>query len=289
MDGNEDIIGFLKRAVGYSMTGDITERSIFLLHGIGSNGKSTFINAISNILGDYGQSASFTSFISKKNTYIPNDIARMQGKRFISSLESEEGTQFSEALIKQLTGGDTITARFLNREFFDFKPQFKLWLAANHKPTIKGTDNAIWLRIKLIPFDVIIPEFEQDRYLGDKLEKELPGILNWAVAGCLEWQKEGLKVPEGVSFATQNYREEMDILGIYIKERCIVNPMVSASSHDLFNDYKMWCEESREKALTQNRFGRKMTERGFVIDRSTSKRFRKGIGLKEGGQGEVNF
>ena len=289
MEGNEDIIEFLKRAVGYSMTGDTTERAMFFLHGVGSNGKSTFINTISNIMGDYGQTASFMSFISKKNTYIPNDIARMQGKRFISSLEGEEEAQLSEALIKQLTGKDTITARFLRAEFFDFKPQFKLWLAGNHKPTIKGTDKAIWDRIKLVPFDVIIPEAEQDKYLGDKLEKELPGILNWAVEGCLEWQKCGLRVPEGVTLATQDYREEMDVIGCFIKEQCIVDPMVKTGSHELFKEYKIWCEESREKSLTQNRFGRKMTERGFKTNRSDWGRFRIGIGLKMGGQGEVNF
>ena len=289
MGEDKDIVDFLKRAVGYSMTGDITERCIFLLHGVGSNGKSTFINTINSLLGDYGQAASFTSFISKKNNYIPNDIARMQGKRFISSIESEEGTQFSEALIKQLTGGDIITARFLHGEFFDFKPQFKLWLAANHKPTITGTDNAIWTRIKLIPFDVVIPEYEQDKHLTDKLRKEIPGILNWAIEGCLEWQKCGLSVPEGVSLATQDYREEMDVIGCFIKEQCIVNPMVKVGSHELFKEYKVWCEESREKSLTQNKFGRKMTERGFKTNRSDSGRFRIGIGLKMGGQGETSF
>lgn len=285
MEENEDIIGFLKRAVGYSLTGRISERCIFLMYGSGDNGKSTFISTINYLLGDYGQTASFDSFISKKNTYIPNDIARMQGRRFISSIEGEEERRFSEALIKQLTGGDIITARFLHGEFFEFRPQFKLWLATNHKPTITGTDNAIWNRIKLIPFSIVIPKHEQIGDFDAELKPELPGILNWAIEGCLDWQKEGLKIPESVAFATQDYREEMDILGIYIKEQCIINPMVSVSSHDLFKDYKIWCEDSREKPLTQNKFGRKNDGTGVQIEQIGNKSVEKGYWIEAGGRG----
>jgi putative DNA primase/helicase len=281
MNWNYDLISFLQRAIGYSLTGKTSEQCLFLLYGVGSNGKSTFLNVISALLGDYSQSASFDSFLVKKHNAVSNDLARMQGRRFISAVEAEGERKLAEVLIKQLTGGDTITARFLFGEFFEFLPQFKLWLAANHKPTIKGTDHAIWRRIKLIPFNVTITEDEIDRNLEEKLMEELPGILIWIVQGCLEWQKGGLQTPEEVKGATDDYRNEMDEIGTFLAERCIMQPNIKVNPTDLYNAYKKWCEDTGEIVLSQKAFGTRLTERGFIADQSGGKRFRCGVGLLE--------
>jgi len=281
MNWNYDLIPFLQRAIGYSLTGNTSEQCLFLLYGIGSNGKSTFLNSISALLGDYSQSASFDSFLIKKHNTNSNDLARMRGSRFISAVEAEGEKRLAEVLIKQLTGGDTITARFLFGEFFEFQPQFKLWLAANHKPTIKGTDHAIWRRIKLIPFNVTITEEEIDRDLEEKLMKELPGILAWIVQGCVEWQNGGLQTPDDVKGATNDYRNEMDEIGIFLTECCILNNTVKVNPTVLYDAYKKWCEDTGETMLSQRAFGTRLTERGLKASQSGGKRFRCGVGLLE--------
>lgn len=185
-------------------------------------------------------------------------------------------------LVKQLTGGDAITARFLFGEYFDFKPTFKIWLAANHKLNIKGTDFAIWRRIRLIPFNVTIPEekrIQQSKLLSD-FKNELPGILAWAVQGCLEWQKAGLQTPEDVKSATNSYREEMDSIGAFISECCILTSEVKAKAGDLYEAYKKWCESNGEFMLTQRIFGLRLTERGLEKVKSGGN-FWKGVGIKQ--------
>lgn len=279
MNGNYDLIRFLQRAMGYCLTGDISEQCLFLLHGTGANGKSTFITIFNMLLGAFAQTASFETFLVKNQDRVNNDIARMQGKRLISAIEAEGERRLSEVLVKQLTGGDVITARYLYGEFFEFKSQFKIWLACNHKPVIKGTDHAIWRRIKLIPFNVTIPEQERDKKLVEKLQAELPGILAWAVQGCLEWQREGLSEPQEVKLATDRYQAEMDILQAFIDDCCIVNQEVKARSGILYNRYKKWCEDNNESALTNIQFGRRLSEKGFSVSHSSGN-WRNGIGIK---------
>src|SRR3990167_1056257 len=186
--GNAALIGYLRRAVGYSLTRETGEQCLFFCYGTGANGKSTFLETIRALLGDYAQTAEFTTFLAKQSENVRNDIARMAGTRFIAAIEAGEGKRLAETLVKQLTGGDTVTARYLYQDYFEYRPAFKMWLAANHKPTIRGTDNAIWRRIRLVPFTVTIPEAERDSKLSSKLRGELPGILAWAIRGCLEWQ-----------------------------------------------------------------------------------------------------
>ena len=194
--------------------------------------------------------------------------------------EAEADRRLSEVLVKQLTGGDRITARFLFREFFEFTPAFKLFLACNHKPVIAGTDYAIWRRIRLIPFDVTIPREEQDKKLPAKLREELPGVLTWLVRGCLDWQRDGLTEPTEVLDATQAYREEMDILGGFLTERCILGPRYKAPAADLYNAYKTHCEANGEEPIKQTTFGMRLSERGIIVRREGSgKKVRVGIGL----------
>jgi len=196
----------------------------------------------------------------------------LKGARFVAAVEAEGGRRLAESLIKQLTGQDTITARFLHQEFFEFEPTFKIWLAANHKPLIRGDDDAIWRRVRLIPFAVVIPPEERDRDLHTKLQGELPGILNWAIEGCLKWQQHGLGLPEEVKAATNDYRSEMDTIANFIEECCFQSPQVSSTAKNLYRAYCEWCESYGERTLSQKLFGMKLSERGFERNRGTGGR-----------------
>lgn len=269
MGHNQALIAFLQRLVGYSLTGITSERVIAILWGSGRNGKSTLLETIREMVGDYGARTPTESLMVKREGAISNDIARLRGARFVSASESEEGKRLAESLIKDLTGGDTITARFMRSEFFEFKPQFKIWLATNHKPVVKGTDKGIWDRIRLIPFATRITDEELDRNLLDKLRAELPGILAWAVRGCQEWQHEGLGTPEEVKVATEEYRADMDAIGQFIEECCDVRLTAKSTSGALYERYKAWCDANQENRIGQRAFGLRLQERGFTNCKGT--------------------
>jgi putative DNA primase/helicase len=209
LEGDQALAELLRRAVGYSLTGTTGEQVLFILHGAGANGKSTFLEILRALHGDYGQQAPPELLVDRRNI-IPNDVARLPGVRCLAAAESGEGGRLNESLVKSLTGGDTVAARFMRGEWFEFTPQFTPWLATNHKPTIRGTDEGIWRRIRLIPFNVTIPPDQRDPDLPAKLRAELPGILNWALEGCLAWQADGLTNPAAVEEATAEYRAEQD-------------------------------------------------------------------------------
>ncbi len=280
MGGDQELIKFLQEAVGYALTGDIREQVIFIFYGTGANGKSTFLVTIHSLLGDYAQQTPTETLLIKRGNGIPNDVARLKGARFVNAAESENGKQLAEALVKQLTGGDKISARFLYGEFFEFDVTFKLFLAVNHKPTVRGNDHAIWRRIRLIPFNVTIPSEKQDKNLTKKLKAELPGILRWAVEGCLLWQKKGLEVPDQVKAATGEYRAEMDIIGDFIADCCKVAPKTKTPFKALYERYKDWCQKNQEEPIGKKDFGRCLTERGFTPGKNRDLgRFREGIRL----------
>ncbi|UKS40563.1 phage/plasmid primase, P4 family [Bacillus sp. Man122] len=287
---NYEIIDFMQKAIGYSLTGDTTEQVMFFLFGNGRNGKSTFINTVQQLLGDYGRQTNSDTFIKKKNdSSINNDIARLDGARFVSAVESEEGQQLSESLVKQITGGEKMSARFLRQEYFEFTPEFKVFFTTNHKPIVKGSDEGIWRRIRLVPFTVTIPKEKVDKKLPQKLAAEMPGILRWAVEGCLKWQKEGLKEPEVIRKATEGYREDMDILGPYMSERCVVHPSAKIEAKELYKDYKNWCYENDEIELKNRAFYRQIEIRGFKKENGAeNKVFFYGIGLNKY-QSHLNF
>lgn len=273
------LIAYLQRAIGYTLTGQTREQCLFLLHGTGANGKSTFLEILQALLEEYAQSTPSASLLAKSRPDgIPNDIARLRGARLVSAVEIGEGRRLNEELVKRLTGQDTLTARFLFAEFFDFTPEFKLFIACNHLPHIQGTDHAIWRRIQRIPFTVTIPEDEQDKDLPQKLKAELPGILAWALRGCLTWVHKGLMPPEEVIAATAEYRTSMDVIGRFIDECCLVNPQVRVKASALYDAYKHWCEETRESPITMTAFGSRMEDRGFTRDK-TGIVWRVGIGL----------
>ena len=282
MAGNADVVRFIQKAVGYALTGLTREQVFFLLRGEGSNGKSTMLDVLTTMLGEYASMASMDTFMQKKQETISNDVARLHGVRFVAATESEQNRRLAEALIKSLTGGDKVVARFLHREFFEFTPRFKIFLATNHLPTIRGSEHAIWRRIRLIPFTVTIPDDLADKEFKAKLAEEYPGILAWAVAGCRLWQAEGLGVPEAIRTAGAEYRAEMDVVGAFIADRCDVGRTCSAMNSSLYEAYKTWAQQSREYVMSHRAFSRALVERGFKQERTNSDRFWTGLAIRSG-------
>lgn len=284
MRDSSELIGFLQRLIGYSLTGSVREQMIFFLYGSGANGKSVFLRTILAMLGrDYAKQAAPDVLIESRDRH-PTEVADLAGVRFVASIEVSEGKRLAENLVKQMTGGDPMKARLMRQDFFQFDPQFKICLAANHKPVVKGTDFAIWRRIKLIPFEVTIPEAEQDKTLGDKLLAELPGILAWAVRGCLAWQREGLGIPPAVVDATAAYRAESDELAPFLEECCNQGEKLQAQAGPLFKAYQAWAEANgilTRDQLTNVKFGRQLQERGFdkYKDPSSRQTFYTGLEL----------
>lgn len=279
MDGDKEMIEYLQRAAGYALTGDTGEQVMFFLYGAGANGKSVFLNTLQDLMGDYAQQAPTSLLMAKQSDGVPNDVARLKGARFVATIETEEGKRMAEALVKQLTGGDTITARFLRQEFFEFKPEGKVFLASNHKPLIRGTDYAIWRRIHLIPFMVQIPPEERDKRLPEKLREELAGILKWAVDGLKQWHQQGLNPPEKVLAATEEYKGEMDGIGAFIEDCCIEHWEARATVADMYRTYAEWCDENGERPMNKRMFGKRMAERGYEQTRTGRARYWDGIGL----------
>lgn len=279
--GDEELVSFVQRAVGWALTGDVSEQALFILYGTGANGKSTFLNTLMKLMGDYGMQTPTETLMAKRGDQVSNDLARLRGTRYVTAIEAEQGRRLAESLIKQLTGADHMTARFLYGEFFDFIPTFKIFLATNHKPVIRGTDYAIWRRIRLIPFEVTIAPEKQDHRLGEKLSDEFPGILNWAIEGCLRWQQEGLGSVPAVERATEVYRGEMDILASFLGECCERHKNTMVRARDLFKAYQRWCEEANERAQSERAVGMRLQEMGMDQIRRSDGRYWIGISVKD--------
>ena len=280
---DQTMIDFIQRAAGYTLTGDIGEQAFFFLHGGGANGKSTFTETIQSVLGDYARKSKTETLMTKKNiSGANNDVARLAGARMVSAAELGEGHRLNEALIKDLTGGDVITARFLYREDFQYKPTFKIWMYGNHTPGITGTDDGIKRRIKMIPFEVRIPDAEQDKKLCEKLREELPGILAWMVRGCLDWQRQGLKYPQAITTATNTYLASEDVLGAFLEDCCTTESSIAAvQARDLYTAFKLWAVDTGAEIVSEVIFSRRMAEKGFRGERAPGdgrKRY-SGVGL----------
>ena len=261
-DGDKDLISYIQKAVGYSLSGLTDEQCAFFCYGTGNNGKSTFLDIIRCILGDYASNIQpETLMVRNTNSSANSDIARLKGARFVTSVEPNEGLRLNEGLLKQLTGDDMVTARKLYAEEFEFKPEFKLWMATNHKPVIRGTDTGIWRRIHLIPFTVNIPAEKVDRKLKDKLMQELDGIFLWCLEGLKRYNAEGLSKPSAVIKAVEQYRGEMDTISKFLDECTVSAPCRCVKARDLYNVYSRWCEENGEYKLTNTKFGMEMVKK----------------------------
>lgn len=286
--GSTELAQYLQRAVGYSLTGDMRAQVLFFLFGLGNNGKSTFIATIRKLMAGYGATAPVDMFLAKDKTARGprEDLANLQGKRFVAASEVEVGRRLAVVVIKEMTGGEAIRADRKYEHEIEFQPTHKLWISGNHKPVIADTSLAIWRRIKLIPFTVTIPDSEIDEDLSLKLEAELPSILAWAVKGCLAWQREGLKEPREVTTATLAYRAEEDILAEYIQDRCILKAVATVAKGELYKDYKQWCENTGCEPVSQKTWRTRLMERGITEGKSMSVRYWRGIGLLEGQEGQ---
>lgn len=286
MDGSEAMMEYLQRAVGYTLTGDVSEQTLFFCYGTGANGKSTFIETVMRLLGGYSQRAPNAMISSGRGGgSVPNEVARLRGARMAATSEVEQNQRLAESTIKDLTGGDTITARFLHQEFFEFEPTHKLWIQGNHKPQIRGDDEGIWRRVQLIPFTVSVPPSRQDPELPDKLRQELPGILNWAIEGCLEWQKSGLQPPPRVRAATNQYRSDMDVIGRFLRRETVEKNGATVRSRRLYQEYEKWCQRTGHASLSQTKFSPKLEDRGYEKDRDNQGYYWKNLALRSDRRG----
>lgn len=269
-NGDQELIRYLQKCVGYSLTGSTREQCAFFLYGLGNNGKSTFLETISDILGTYGANAQPDTIMARRDgsgNGANSDIARLKSARFVSTEEPSEGVRLNEGLVKQLTGGGKVTCRFLFGDEFEYEPEFKIWIATNHKPVIRGTDIGIWRRIRLIPFEVNIPKERVDKNLKYKLREEMPQILHWAVEGCMMYAREGLEMPECVRKATAEYKSEMDLLQAFADACVVIDYTVpdGVPANELYSAYVRWAERNNEYVMTSRKFfteiGKKLPEK----------------------------
>jgi putative DNA primase/helicase len=291
--GDPELIAFVQRVAGYTLTGSTREHAMFFGFGTGANGKSVLINTISGILGDYHRTAAIETFTASKFDRHPTDLAGLRGARLVTAIETEEGRRWVEAKIKALTGGDRIAARFMRQDFFEYLPGFKLVIAGNHKPSLRSVDESIRRRMNLLPFTVTIPPEERDRDLPEKLKAEWPGILRWMIQGCLQWQSIGLAPPPAVRDATAAYLEAEDAVGAWIEECCQCSPQAWGSRRTLFADWSRWATSAGEYVGSQRRFIQALETRGFVPERKRTGRGFAGIELRPeplgGSPGESDF
>jgi putative DNA primase/helicase len=280
--GDRAQIAYLQKVFGYCLTGSTQEHALFFLYGTGANGKSVFVNTIFTIMGDYAANAPMDTFMESRGDRHPTDLAGLRGARFVGATETEQGRRWNESKIKEITGGDPVSARFMRQDFFTFLPNFKLVIAGNHKPAIRNIDEAMRRRLHLIPFTITVPPEKRDKQLQAKLLTERNAIFEWGVQGCLAWQREGLIPPESVVTATKEYFEAEDALGRWMEEKCNVARGLRSLTSELFSDWKQWADGSGEFIGTQRRFSDLLLTRGLEKWRnSAGVRGYQGIGLKE--------
>lgn len=283
-NGNRDYMAYLQKVIGYALTGTVKEKAIFILYGSGNTGKTTKLEAIRFVLGDYAGQIPIDSLLKKPNSGIPNDIAQLQGKRFITCSEAPAGRGLDEAKVKYLTGGGNVQARPLYGEYFEFDPTFKIFIDSNYKPSINADDGAMWNRIKLLPFTEVIPVTEIDKNLRHKLQMEAAGILAWAVQGCLDWQSTGLHEPDVVRQATSDYQRDCvplsDSVQNFILSSCERGFEFVESTGDLYNAYAAWCYTNGQTALGKEVFGKRLKDQpGLSPSKKQGDRGWKGIRL----------
>ncbi len=258
---------YLQRVAGYSLTGVTSEAAIFFAHGTGANGKTTFVKTIADMMGDYARAVPAETFLVSRIERHPTEIANLMGARLVTATEIGRGRTWHESRLKELTGGDRVSARFMRGDFFQFTPQFKPFIAGNHKPGLRNVDEAMRRRLHLIPFTVVIPKEKRDQDLGAKLRAEAPSILRWAIEGCLEWQRIGLNPPDEVCAATDRYLEEQDVITRWLDECVELDGTVFTTSKELFASWKSWCESANEWPGTQNSLTETLQDKGFRAGR----------------------
>jgi putative DNA primase/helicase len=285
MDGNKSLIDFLQSWFGYCLTADVREQAVAFLYGQGNNGKTTLLDAFIHLMGDYACMAAPGLLMAKRNEQHPTEIADLYGKRFVVTVETQEGRRFNESIFKWLSGGDRLKARFMKQDFFEFSATHKFTVAANHRPIVSDSTESFWRRLRLVPFNVRIPKEKRDKGLVETLKEEAAGILAWAVRGAIEWRKHGLPEPPEITTATDDYRDEQDFLAPFLAEHCEL-----ASSKDdeaqvgkLFERFKEWSEEQGEKPVSSKRLSTMLKQRGYEnFQRTDDKKFYwRGLALRQ--------
>jgi putative DNA primase/helicase len=280
MADDQMLVAYLQRWCGYSLTGVTTEHAMEFLFGTGANGKGTFVDTISGLLGDYARTASIDTFLDSKNDRHPTELAWLQGARFVTATETEQGRRWSEAKFKNLTGGDPVAARFMRQDFFEFVPQFKLTVQGNQKPGLRSVDEAIRRRFNLVPFVVTIPKEERDLALKEKLHAEWGGILAWAIEGCLDWQEEGLNPPEAVTKSTAEYFAQEDAIGRWIDDCADLRRDIWELTSELWESWRRWADANGEMTGSKKEFSQALQSRGLVPNRKNAGRVFEGIALR---------
>lgn len=288
MRGDAELVEFLRRAIGYTLSGSVAEQVLFFLHGAGSNGKSTFLSVVGHLLGDYAFSAEADLLLAVGHERHSTGVADLHGRRMVVVQEIDEGRRLDEALVKRLTGGDMLTARRMRQDNFEFRPSHKLWMAANHRPVIRGTDHAIWRRIRLIPFLATVDDADKDAELVAKLLEEAPGILQWALQGCRDWIAGGLAAPAAVLAATASYRSDQDHIGRFLEDCCMLEPTLTIATKDLRAAYEKWCFDTGEKPWSAQSMAAQLQERGCINERTWQGRLWRGIALAGEAQEEMS-
>lgn len=261
--GDNELQQYLQRLAGYALTGSTKEHTLAFFYGPGGNGKSKFLDTISSIMGDYAKTAGTETFTASRWDRHPTELASLCGARLVTANETEQGREWAEARIKALTGGDRISARYMHRDPFEFKPQFKLVIAGNHKPALRNVDEAMQRRFHMIPFTAVIPAVERDLDLSDKLQAEWGGILQWMIDGCLQWQKTGLQPPPVVTKATAEYLDQQDSLQAWMAERCQVGADYRCGIAELFKSWSAWALAGGIAGGTRVSFADKLLAKGF--------------------------
>jgi putative DNA primase/helicase len=283
-DGSLEMREFVKRLAGYCLTAEVREHVLPIFWGDGSNGKTTLIETMLALLGEYGTIAPPELLVVRRRRDHPTELMDLMGARFAAAVETPLGASLAETLVKNLTGGDRIKARHVFKDYVEFPPTHKLVMATNHRPVIEGTDNAIWRRLLLVPFTVTIAPEDQDEHLIDKLILELPGVLNWTVQGCADWQQGGLEPPKAVKVATKAYREESDHLPAFLEECCVQQPYARVEKGTAFLEYTRWCEHNAETSMPKPELGQRFKALGVGEQKSNGKWFWTGLGLVAKGE-----
>ena len=276
------LIAYFQRLSGVFLTADVTVQEFWVAHGEGNNGKSVILDTLIGVMGDYAGIAPESLVATRHSEEHPTDLAGMAGRRLIVASETEAGSTLRLQLIKRMTGDATLRARYMRCDYFDFARTFKLILVTNNRPRVPENSEAAWRRVRLIPFTVIVPPEERDPQLLQKLRDEWPGILAWAVQGCLAWQRDGLGAPPAVLAATAEYRADQDTIGEFLAEQCAAEPNAVAFASDLYLEYQRFAESAGEHPVSQRRFGSALASRGFSSERCTrtNRRAWGGIRLK---------
>jgi putative DNA primase/helicase len=275
----QELLEYVQKVAGYALTGSTKEQCLFMLLGGGANGKSTLVSLLTKLMGDYAANTAASTLMASSNNQLGDDLIRLAGARLVTAAETEHGQRFAEAKIKSFTGGDMISARPLYGNWVDFMPVGKILLTTNNRPEIRGSDDGIWRRIREIPFNRQFTEAEQDKELMAALTQELPGILNWAIEGCLLWQANGLSAPASVTASVSEYRSEMDTVCMFVSDECTVAAHDRVTVGSLYQQYLSWCRSSGKHPRSKVQFGKALTSQGYEQIRGSTGRYWRGLSI----------